>query len=212
MALIALTTAWLAWGAGQAFLGVPSFDPLPDMDLSNADFPPTAILVPICNENPTEVCARIMAMRQSMQTAHVPVDFAILSDTFDPDALIAERAALAPLLGDEGAANPVYYRNRTDRYGRKAGNVEDFIRKSGGAYEYVVILDADSLMEGDTIRHLVARMEADPSLGLLQTLPKIFGAGSLFGRAMHILCQLSFAGFCTRSGPYAGAHGPVLGA
>ena len=97
VALIALTTAWLAWGAGQAFLGVPSFDPLPDMDLSNADFPPTAILVPICNENPTEVCARTMAMRQSMQAANVPVDFAILSDTFDPDALIAERAALAPL-------------------------------------------------------------------------------------------------------------------
>jgi len=211
VALIALTTAWLAWGAGQAFLGVPSFDPLPDMDLSNADFPPTAILVPICNENPTEVCARILAMRQSMQAANVPVDFAILSDTFDPDALIAERAALAPLLGNESAANPVYYRNRTDRYGRKAGNVEDFIRKSGGAYEYVVILDADSLMEGDTIRHLVARMEADPSLGLLQTLPKIFGAGSLFGRAMQFSASFHSPVFARGLARMQGRAGPFWG-
>ena len=48
-----------------------------------------------------------------------------------------------------------------------------------------MILDADSLMEGETIGHLIARMQAAPEIGLLQTLPKIIGARSWFGRAMQ---------------------------
>ena len=84
---------------------------------------------------------------------------------------------------------------RENNAGRKAGNVEDFFRRSGGAYTYAVILDADSLMEGRTIRRMIAEMEADPQLGLLQTLPKVTGARSFFGRAMQ------FA---------SGFHGPVF--
>ena len=69
--------------------------------------------------------------------------------------------------------------------GRKAGNIEDFFRRSGAAYDYALILDADSLIEGATLIEMIRRMEADPGLGLLQSLPVVVGARSLFGRAMQ---------------------------
>ncbi len=211
VSLIALTTAWLAWGAAGAFLGLRRFEDLPDVSLPHGIHPPTAILVPICNENPTEVCARIMAMRQSVRDAGVVADFAILSDTADPDAVRIERAALAALFEDRVDGINVYYRNRKERHGRKAGNIEDFISKSGGAYEFVVILDADSLMEGTTIRHLIARMEADPKLGLLQTLPKIIGARSLFGRAMQFSASFHSPVFARGLARLQGNTGPFWG-
>ncbi|SEM66508.1 membrane glycosyltransferase [Loktanella fryxellensis] len=209
--LIALTTGWLAWGAGQAMMGLPDLGPMPDPALSGGAFPPTAILVPICNENPVEVCARIAAMRQSLAQAGVPAHFAVLSDTSDPQALLAEAAALAPLFNDNDGPNPVYYRVRKDRRGRKAGNVEDFIRTSGGAYTYAVLLDADSLMEGETIRHLVARMEAEPGIGLLQTLPKIVGASALFGRAMQFSASFHSPVFARGLARMQGYAGPFWG-
>lgn len=209
--LIAITTGWLAWGAGQAFVGLAPLAPLPRAAVMNGLFPATAILVPICNENPAAVCARIQAMRQSLRRAGVSADFAILSDTSDPDALRAERLALAPLFTATDGPNRVYYRVRKDRHGRKAGNVEDFIRKSGGNYTYVVMLDADSLMEGEAIRHLVARMEANPGIGLLQTLPKIIGATSAFGRAMQFSASFHSPVFARGLARMQGQAGPFWG-
>ena len=211
VALIAVTTGWLAWGAAQAFVGLPPLEPLPRAGVMSGAFPATAILVPICNENPAEVCARVRAMRQSLRQAGVPADFAILSDTSDPDALRAERLALAPLFTRTEGPNRVFYRVRKDRRGRKAGNVEDFIRRSGGNYIYVVMLDADSLMEGEAIRHLVARMEANPGIGLLQTLPKIVGAGSAFGRAMQFSASFHSPVFARGLARMQGQAGPFWG-
>ncbi|MCB5200707.1 glucans biosynthesis glucosyltransferase MdoH [Loktanella sp. TSTF-M6] len=209
--LIAITTGWLAWGAAQAFIGLPALAPAPRTTLMNGYFPATAILVPICNENPVEVCARVQAMRQSLARSGVPADFAILSDTSDPDALRTERAALASLFDQNDGLNTVYYRVREDRRGRKAGNVEDFIRRSGGNYTYVVLLDADSLMEGEAIRHLVARMEANPGLGLLQTLPRIVGAETAFGRAMQFSASFHSPVFARGLARMQGPAGPFWG-
>lgn len=211
VALILVTTGWLGWGAAQAFVGLPPLGPLPRPALPDGPFPPTAILVPICNENPVEVAARVSAMRQSLQEANVPADFAILSDTSDPETLRDERAALAAIVSGADGTHRVFYRNRKDRYGRKAGNVENFIRTSGGAYEYVVMLDADSLMEGETIKHLVARMEANPGLGLLQTLPKIVGAATLFGRAMQFSASFHSPVFARGLARMQGIAGPFWG-
>ena len=210
VALIFVTTGWLAWGAAQAFLGLP---PLGRGRVAPVlkGAPPTAVLMPICNEDAVQGAARLAAIRDSALAAGLGVDFAILSDTFDPDALERERTAFAPLLADSRDGARVFYRNRTDRSGRKAGNIEDFIRRSGAAYDYVVILDADSLMEGETIRHLMARMEADPTLGLLQTLPKIVGATSFFGRAMQFSANFHSPVFARGQARIQGATGPFWG-
>jgi membrane glycosyltransferase len=46
----------------------------------------------------------------------------------------------------------------------------------------MLILDADSLMTGDTIVRLVAGMEHNPDVGLIQTLPAVIGGRTLFAR------------------------------
>ncbi|SFG86349.1 membrane glycosyltransferase [Palleronia marisminoris] len=208
--LIFFTTLWLAWGAAQSLVGLaPGRRPAPT-DLPHPDAP-TVILLPICNEDARAAAARLAAMEASVRAAGVTVDFAVLSDTRDGDALILERQAFAPLCAHRPDRLRVYYRNRTENWGRKAGNIEDFIRNSGGAYEFAVILDADSLMEGETIGHLIARMQAAPDIGLLQTLPKIIGATSWFGRAMQFAASFYSPVFARGLQRMQGPTGPFWG-
>ena len=193
--LIFVTTAWLAWGASLALIGLPPAGRKHKIAELTGEQPATAVLVPICNEDPVDTFARIAAMDASMRADGLSCDIAILSDTRSEDGRRAEREAFKRLLVETEGAGHIFYRCRENNAGRKAGNVEDFFRRSGGAYTYAVILDADSLMEGRTIRRMIVEMEADPQLGLLQTLPKVTGARSFFGRAMQ------FA---------SGFHGPVF--
>ncbi|GGG81894.1 glucans biosynthesis glucosyltransferase H [Salipiger pallidus] len=183
-ALIFITTAWLAWGAMLALWGLPAMraQRVPELQLPE---PKTVVLVPICNEDPVETFSRINAMYGSANDAGLALDFAILSDTQATEAAALEEATYRRLLAETGGAGRIFYRRRTDNSGRKAGNIEDFFRRSGGAYEFAVILDADSLMEGQTLRRMIAQMQQDPKMGLLQTLPRVIGAHSFFGRAMQ---------------------------
>ncbi|MFN4100238.1 MAG: glucans biosynthesis glucosyltransferase MdoH [Pararhodobacter sp.] len=193
--LLFVTTAWLAWGAALAFTGLPPSRGSQPADQIHGLQPRSVVLVPICNEDPITTFARIAAMDASIRAAGIIADIAILSDTRDETAALRERHAFTRLLAHTGGEGRIFYRRRSNNRGRKAGNIEAFIRRSGGAYEFAVILDADSLMEGSAIRTMIARMQAEPKLGLLQTHPRVIGAQSLFGRAMQ------FA---------AGFHGPVF--
>ncbi|WP_375260648.1 glucans biosynthesis glucosyltransferase MdoH [Palleronia sp.] len=208
--LIFFTTLWLAWGAAQSLVGL-----VPKRAHVTGNLPrptaPTVVLLPICNEDARAAAARLTAMEGSCRVAGVRVDFAVLSDTRDGEALIRERQAFAPLCVQRPDRLRVYYRNRTDNWARKAGNIEDFIRTSGGAYEFAVILDADSLMEGETIGHLIARMQAAPDAGLLQTLPKIIGATSWFGRAMQFAAGFYSPVFARGLQRMQGPTGPFWG-
>lgn len=208
--LILLTTGWLAWGAALAMTGLLSrrATPAPAMPPSAAK---TVVLVPICNEDPLATFARIAAMDASIRDAGMLLDIVILSDTRAAAGQLAEQAAYRRLIAETGGADHIYYRNRTDNRGRKAGNVEDFIRKSGGAYEYAVTLDADSLMSGEAFRRMIARMDADPQLGLLQTLPQITGARSFFGRAMQFSAAFHGPVFTRGLERMQGATGPYWG-
>jgi len=210
VALIFVTTLWLAWGAAQALLGIPAGRALPTPSLPKPTAP-TVVLVPICAEDARAVAARVAAMRVSAAEAGVTVDFAILSDTASPDLLRREAMAFHPLVADRDTPGRVFYRHRTERYGRKAGNIEHFVRHSGGAYDFAVILDADSLMEGATIAHLVSRMQAAPDMGLLQTLPKVVGARSIFGRAMQFSSHFYAPIFARGLSRLQGRTGPFWG-
>ena len=207
IALILVTTLWLAWGAAQAFLGLVPRKRLPFRHPGPSSSR-TAILLPICNEDPLPVFARVAAMDRSVRAAGLDLDIVVLSDTGNAGK---ERAAFAMLLAETQGAGRIFYRNRTDNHGRKAGNIEEFLRNHGGAYDFAVILDADSLMEGATIRELIARMESDPSLGLLQTLPRIVGARSIFGRAQQFAASFYAPFFARGLARLQGDTGPFWG-
>jgi len=143
----------------------------------------TALLLPTYNEEPHRVMARLQAMYESLgdtgRLAHF--DCFILSDTTDPAIWIAEEAAFLRLR-DELGAHHLFYRHRTKNLARKAGNIGEWVTRFGGAYEQMIVLDADSLMEGDTVVRLVAAMESHPQVGLIQTLPQLLNGRTLFAR------------------------------
>ena len=143
----------------------------------------TALLLPTYNEDPNRVMARLQAVYESLRgtgrLAHF--DSFILSDTTDPAVWVAEEAAFLRLRA-RGCTEQLYYRHRTSNIGRKAGNISDWVMRFGGAYDHMIVLDADSLMDGGMIVRLAGAMERHPRVGLIQTLPMLVNADTLFAR------------------------------
>ena len=211
--LILISTLWLAWGAVQALIGLTSTAKPPKYDPKAPIRGRTAILVPVYNEDPLVTFARIAAMDASLiatgETAQI--HFAVLSDTRNDLIAAREKQIFARLVAERNAVGRFFYRRRELNTGKKAGNIEDFITRSGGAYDYAVILDADSLMEGETILQMIRRMEAEPRLGLLQTLPKVIRARSRFGRAMQFSAAFFSPVFARGLAMFQGETGPFWG-
>ncbi|KKB07719.1 glucans biosynthesis glucosyltransferase MdoH [Devosia chinhatensis] len=211
-ALVAITGFWLVWGSLAAVLGVLAPDPRP----AHADRPltaRTAILVPIYNEDPVATFSRVAAMNRSLvdlgQAEHF--HFAVLSDTQAVDIAAEEVVQFQRLLQEPQSEGRMFYRRRERNLGRKAGNIEDFVCRSGGAYEFALILDADSLMEGQTIVAMARRLEADPELGLLQTVPHIIHARTLFGRSIQFAAAYLSPTFARGAALMQGGEGPYWG-
>ena len=144
----------------------------------------TAILMPICNEDPHKIFAGIGAVYQSVEKSDMleNFDFFILSDTSDPDTWVEEEWCWYKLCHLCDASGKIFYRRRKINTKRKSGNIADFCRRWGRNYRYMIVLDADSIMTGSTLVSMVHVMEGNPGVGILQTVPKGIGRDSLFAR------------------------------
>ncbi len=151
-----------------------------------------AVVMPVYNEDSVKVCARIEAIYQSIKaTGNLDsFDFFILSDTRDLDLWILEETSWTNLCRSLGAFGRIYYRRRKTNENRKAGNIGDFVRTWGGGYESMLVLDADSLMDGADIVKMTRVMEAYPRLGILQTPPKLIRGSSVFTRLQQFAMRL----------------------
>lgn len=210
--LVAISGFWLVWGSMAAVLGVLAphrSQPALNKPLSSR----TAILVPIYNEDPVATFSRVAAMNRSLVRLGVADNFhfAILSDTQALDIAALEVAQFALLMNESHSNGRIFYRRRERNVGRKAGNIEDFVSRSGAAYDFALILDADSLMEGDTIIAMAKRLEADPELGLLQTVPVIINAQTLFGRSIQFAAAYLSPTFARGASLMQGREGPYWG-
>ena len=158
----------------------------------------TAIIMPICNEDVATVFAGLRATCESVaSTGHAKqFDVFVLSDSYNPETAAAERAAWEDLRAAL-ATSPnqpqveVYYRLRSRRTHRKAGNVADFCRRWGKDYRYMVVLDADSVMSGDCLTSMVKLMEANPSAGITQTATQAIGHVTLHARAQQFASRVT---------------------
>jgi membrane glycosyltransferase len=150
----------------------------------------TALLMPLYNEDAGAAFARLARIDQGLRDldAAGPFDLFVLSDSTCPEAAEAEWAAFQGFR--LSAACRTYYRRRETNTERKAGNVADWVRRFGGAYPHMVILDADSLMSGETLLHLVDAMERHPRAGLIQTAPAIINAETLYQRVQQFGVRL----------------------
>ena len=210
--LLVLTGFWLVWGGTIGLLGALSPKSRRLMDLTRPEGK-TAILVPIYNEDPVETFARIAAMNRQIVAKGLGehFHFAILSDTTSLEVAAEEASEFERLIVEPEAPGRIFYRRRERNVGRKAGNIEDFIARSGAAYDYAIILDADSLMEADTMLAMVRRMDTDPRLGLLQTVPVVIAARTLFGRMMAYSSAYFSRYFARGAALLQGEDGPYWG-
>ena len=117
-------------------------------------------------------------------------DFFILSDSRDPDVWLAEQAAWDSLRNELGLQNQLFYRRRPLNLNYKSGNIADFLRRWGPTYEYMIVLDADSLMGGDNLVRMVQLMQRHPQVGILQSSPSLINGRSLFSRLQQFSNQL----------------------
>jgi membrane glycosyltransferase len=147
----------------------------------------TAILMPIYNEDPARVFAGIRAIWQALQeTGQAAVfDCFVLSDTRDVDTWVQEECEWYRLCDELNVHGRIFYRNRKQNTARKSGNIADFVQRWGADYRYMIVLDADSLMAGDTLVRMVRMMEADPGSALIQAPPVPANRETLFARILQ---------------------------
>jgi len=152
----------------------------------------TVIVVPVYNENPHGVFARIRAVYESIRDlGHADAfDIFVLSDTRDPDIWIAEELAWGDLRRQLRLRNKIYYRRRELNVERKSGNLMDFCEKWAGAYDFMVVFDADSTMTGEALVRMAHLMEENPDVGLVQAPPQPTGRNTLFARILQFISHV----------------------
>lgn len=183
VALFAITFGWISLAAAAALAGV-FFGGVRRRATGERVDQRTALVIPVHNEEPASTFAALHAMAEALLERDAAAGFEIfvLSDTNNPDLYVKETAAYHLLREKFGDRMRVWYRRRGDNAGRKAGNLHDFVTRWGGRYDFMIVLDADSLLAPGTLVTLVREMAADPNLGLLQTVPQLVGGRTLFAR------------------------------
>ncbi len=155
----------------------------------------TAVLIPIYNEDADAVFAGVRVMARSLRaTGSVDdVEIHVLSDSRDPDVARDEERALAAYrawVSDQEGLPALHYRRRAINTGRKAGNVTEWMDRRGDDFDFMVVLDADSLMAGRTVRRLIRLMEEMPGAGIIQTVSYATGRQTLFARVQQFAVRL----------------------
>ena len=159
-----------------------------------------AILMPIYNEEVERVAAGLQATYKSLQQAGALAhfEFFLLSDTRDPAIWLREELVWSALCQALDAFGRIHYRRRPINNKAKSGNVADFCRRWGRDYEYMVVLDADSVMNGETLYRMLEMMEGNPQVGIIQTQPLAVNRETLYARlqqfAQHVYGPIFSAG------------------
>ncbi|MBH87315.1 glucans biosynthesis glucosyltransferase MdoH [Marinobacter sp. BGYM27] len=194
IALFALLYAWIAVGFWTAVFGLVlrlgrgdrysllnrhSADQLDQTPLAR-----TAVVMPIYHEPVQRTLRGLRAVYRDIErTGNIEhFEFYILSDSRDPNVWLEEQAAWKAMCDELGAKGRLFYRRRTVNLNYKSGNVADFLRRWGRRAKYMIVLDADSLLSGNTLVRMVQLMEREPRTGILQTNPTLINGQSMFAR------------------------------
>lgn len=144
----------------------------------------TAVLMPVYNESPQGTFANLIAIAHDLAKIKQEkfFDFFILSDTTNPKIWVEEEQIWLEAKKLMPQNVNIYYRRRAKNVARKSGNIEDFCNKWGVAYDFMIILDADSLMTATTLVKMVQLMQENSHAGIIQAPPMMINSHSLFAR------------------------------
>jgi len=222
--VFALNTPWMVIGFWNAVIGfsllhfnrdwLRSVTGLSGLeDEMSAISSRTAIVMPVHNENPELVVGNLKAVTDSLDATGLSdtFDVFLLSDTTDPDIVQREQALFEAWRDGNERPDRLHYRRRTDNSRQKVGNIEDFCKRWGDGFDFMVVLDADSVMSGSAILRLVRLMQHNPALGILQTLVTGMPASSAFARMFQFGMRHGMRSYTTGSAWWQGPDGPYWG-
>ena len=151
----------------------------------------TAMVMPIYHEDVARVALGIERIWLSAKSSGLAstCDFFVLSDSTDPEVRLEEERACSGLLrhfeANPSGSGRLFLVRRSERTGYKAGNVANFLRLHGADYEFMLVLDADSVMTGERIRRIIRKLEQRPHTALIQSLMTLYRSRTLFARIMQ---------------------------
>lgn len=174
----------------------------------------TAVLMTVRNEDPARAFARLAAVKESLDATGEGHAFSyfVLSDTSDAEVARAEEQAFQLWKARCGAAGDrLHYRRRETNEGYKAGNLRDFCARWGAEHEFMLPLDADSLMSGATILRMVRIGQTWPKIGVLQSLVVGAPTRAAFARIFQFGMRHGMRPYTMGSAWWAGDCGPFWG-
>jgi membrane glycosyltransferase len=222
--LFALNTPWLSIGFWNAVIGfsllhgrrnwLGAVTPLQGHDDTTSEITTrTAIVMPVFNEDPSRVQRHLRTVTQSLDATGLAEHFEIflMSDTNRADLAAEEERLFADWRATDPRPERLHYRRRVENTRQKVGNIEDFCERWGDGFEHMVVLDADSLMSGGAILRMVRLMQANPRLGILQSLVTGLPATSAFARVFQFGMRHGMRSYTTGSAWWQGDEGPYWG-
>jgi membrane glycosyltransferase len=161
-----------------------------DGHLTRVDHPISArvaIVMTVRNEDPGRSFAHLKTIMESLDRTGdgSRFDCFVLSDSSEAAVISSEEQAIADWRRSIADKSRLIYRRRLENIGFKGGNVHDFCENEGRNYEFMVLLDTDSLMSGEFVSRLVRIMQANPRLGMLQSLAVGLPTSSFFARVFQ---------------------------
>ena len=219
IALISFNFFWISFTVCTVLLGMVSLS-RQERPIRRGSPQPlrVALLMPVYNEVPWNVLGNARSMLKDLRTRGGQNDYAmfVLSDTRDADIAAQEQASIEALRTSLAPGLELYYRRRAENTDRKVGNIADWVSKWGGAWDAMLVLDADSLMTGRAISRLTEALARDPGAGLIQSYPQLIGAQSVFARMQQfangvygIAFAEGLARWCGQEGNYWG-HNAII--
>ncbi len=218
-----VTLPWTIIGFWNAVIGLLvmrlSRDPVKavcPIDPGNATAPltsSTALLSCVRDEDVDGLEKNLSAMVSNLiRSGHAPhFKLYVLSDTSQDTIALQEQEMAARLSQRFDGQMDVVYRRRSMNTGYKAGNIEDFCERWGDEHDFALVLDADSYMSADAIATLVRRMEANPNVGILQSLVVGLPTDSAFARVFQFGMRLGMRSYTIGSAWWQGDCGPYWG-
>jgi membrane glycosyltransferase len=150
-----------------------------------------AIVMPIYHEDTERVYAGVMQTWESVKRQGLDrhCDFFLLCDSTEPAYREREEQMYRKLLPgfdcNRSGAGRLFLLRRADRANFKAGNIMNFLDQRGDEYGFMLVLDADSVMLGETIERLILRLQREPRTAIIQSLMLPIRSITPFARAME---------------------------
>jgi membrane glycosyltransferase len=138
-----------------------------------------AILVLLFDEPADAVISRAVRLLSSLTGVQHSFSLYVLSDSRLPQSLQTERAIFDDLKRRHGHLDMTYV-HREKNVDYKSGNIRAWVTSSGQAYDAMLVLDADSVMDRKSVADLANTLASDSDCALVQSIPRVLPGRTLW--------------------------------